>query len=67
MPVRETLHLKGIDGEFTYLITDVAGTTVRQNTSGEPALNVAALPEGVYILKLQQQSKTYVARFVVMR
>ncbi len=26
MPVSETLYLKGIENEFTYIITDVAGT-----------------------------------------
>jgi hypothetical protein len=67
MPVNDMLYLKGIENEFTYMITDAAGALVRQSTTGEAVLNVSGLPEGVYILKLQQQSKIYMARFVVMR
>jgi hypothetical protein len=67
MPVSETLYLKGIENEFTYMITDVAGTLVRQGTTSATLLDVSALSEGVYILKMQQQGKTLASRFIVMR
>ena len=65
VPVNSTLYLKGITPGFDYTITDVAGALITRNSSAETSINVSTLPEGVYFLRLQQDQKSYMARFVV--
>jgi photosystem II stability/assembly factor-like uncharacterized protein len=66
-PVSDLLHIKGIENDFSYTITDIAGALILSNVSSGKTINVAALPEGVFILRLQQDTKTFIARFVVER
>ena len=66
-PVSEQLYLKGIEDSIAYTITDMTGALVVKNTASDKSLNVSALSEGVYILRIEQDEKVYMARFVVER
>lgn len=62
-PVQDDkLHIrlpKGAAGEFHLLITDISGRAVMRTTlqsSGNPTINVSTLPDGMYILQLQNHS-----------
>jgi len=65
VPVSSTLYLKGITPGFDYTITDVTGALITKNSTTEASVSVSTLPDGVYFLRLQQDQKTYMARFVV--
>jgi Secretion system C-terminal sorting domain len=67
MPVRETLNIKGITGEYVYTIFDITGTLLTQQKSFDSSIDVSALSEGAYMLRVQQSSTIHVARFVVVR
>jgi photosystem II stability/assembly factor-like uncharacterized protein len=67
VPVNETLNIKGINGEYTYAIFDITGTLLTQQKSFHSAIDVSALSEGSYMLKVQQATNSYVARFVVAK
>ncbi|MDZ4747895.1 MAG: T9SS type A sorting domain-containing protein, partial [Saprospiraceae bacterium] len=67
VPVNETLNIKGITGIFEYAIFDIAGSLMTRSKASDHAIDVSALAEGSYILKLKQASEIYMARFVVGR
>lgn len=66
-PVRDELHLQGIEGSFDYKVFDFAGQIVLQNSSTGQSIPVNTVLEGLYIIRLQQGEKTYQARFAIMR
>ncbi|HEY3387765.1 MAG TPA: YCF48-related protein [Saprospiraceae bacterium] len=66
-PVSEHLYIKGIENSFTYTITDMSGALVASSTASDKSINVSALSEGVYILRIEQDAEVYMARFVVER
>ncbi len=66
-PVKEEVFLQGIEGDFNYKIFDFTGSLVGQNSTTKQSISVGNLSEGVYVIRIKQNEKTYQARFVIMR
>lgn len=52
-PVRDRLWVSGIDGPVPYRVRDVHGRTVQQGTLAQGAVDVAALPAGMYVIEVE--------------
>lgn len=66
-PAKDMLQLKGVDGPFTFMILDVTGKIMTEQSSNDVYISLQSLADGLYFLKLQQNQKTYLTRFVVMK
>jgi uncharacterized delta-60 repeat protein len=49
---------------YEYQIIDLSGKTIIQNKSSESLINVQALSEGVYIIKVLSQQKEFISKFI---
>lgn len=52
-PVRDRLWVSGVDGPVPYRVRDVHGRTVQQGTLAQGAVDVAALPAGMYVIAVE--------------
>jgi photosystem II stability/assembly factor-like uncharacterized protein len=66
-PVSDQLHIRDLTGQVPYSITNLAGSTVLSGVMNDHVISVLSLPEGVYMLRMQQDEKVFGARFVVKR
>ncbi len=63
-PTAFWLHLPSHFNGFSYDIMDVQGGLVAQDYSMNNTINVANLNAGIYVIKIIQENKVYVSRFV---
>jgi len=67
VPASDELFIKGIDREFTYTIIDLLGKKILANHSDVTKIRVGDLSQGVYVLRIEFEGKSYVTRFIVGR
>ncbi len=66
-PVDDQFFVDGIENEYTYSILDFTGRTLDRNVTNEKYVSVSSLTEGVYVIRIEQEGKVYMTRFVVMK
>ena len=66
-PVSDQFSVDGIEGEYTYSIFDFTGKALLQNATSEKYISVASIPEGVFVIRIEQDGKVFMTRFAVMR
>lgn len=66
-PVSDAFYVDGIDNEYTYSILDFTGKIVVRNVTSDNYVSVSSLSEGVYVIRIEQDGKVYMTRFVVMK
>ncbi|MBO4488783.1 MAG: T9SS type A sorting domain-containing protein [Bacteroidales bacterium] len=65
-PVQDKLSVQGPDGRFSYQLHDLTGRLLMSgNEDGHAVLNVASLPAGVYMLRLQSDHQTLTQKVIV--
>lgn len=68
-PAHEVLHVKGLGTDAGITIRDMQGRVVRSELllAGRSAINVSALPPGIYVLSVSRNGTVGSAQFVVLR
>ena len=66
-PVKETLYISGIDNEAKIEIYSVLGVKVGEKISAtyNEAIDVSNLSKGMYVLKVQQEDKSFERKIIV--
>lgn len=63
-PVNEVLHLMHNYETVAYTLFALDGRTIEKGKLNNQEINVATLPSGVYLLRLQTEDKTAVRKFI---
>lgn len=66
-PAKDQLFIDGIDGEYTFSILDFTGKMLSRQVTNAKYISVSSLTEGIYVMRLEQKGKLYMARFAVMK
>ncbi len=64
VPAHDKLYLDGIEGEFNYTVTDLAGRTVANGFESNHYIDVDKLTNGFYILNVLSGEHLFMARFI---
>jgi len=66
-PAKDQITIEGIENKFTYSIFDFTGKSLMREITSEKNISISSLTEGVYVIRIEQDGKVYMTRFVVMK
>ncbi|MGB3081298.1 MAG: T9SS type A sorting domain-containing protein, partial [Saprospiraceae bacterium] len=60
----DQLFISGINGEYTFSIIDLLGKRITTDKANENKIQIGYLTEGMYLLKVEQEGRTYLSKFI---
>lgn len=64
VPATEQLFISGVSGEYSYIILDLLGKRIKADKGFENNIQIGYLTQGMYMLKVEQDGRTYLAKFI---
>ncbi len=64
VPATDQLFISGIDGEYTFSIIDLLGKRIITDKGNENKIQIGYLTAGMYLLKVEQEGRTYLSKFI---
>ncbi|MEO6132850.1 MAG: YCF48-related protein [Saprospiraceae bacterium] len=64
VPTSDELFVKGIEGRFNYSVFDLIGNKILSDNSASNKIPISILSPGMYLLKIEKDGATYVAKFI---
>ncbi|MGB4848238.1 MAG: T9SS type A sorting domain-containing protein, partial [Saprospiraceae bacterium] len=64
VPATDQIFISGINGDYTYTILDILGKKIKTDEGVENKIPIGYLSQGMYILKVEQNGRTYLSKFI---
>ncbi|HZV70760.1 MAG TPA: YCF48-related protein [Saprospiraceae bacterium] len=64
IPASDLLFISEIKGDFTYTILDLLGKIVKRDKAEENQIEIGYLTKGMYLLTVEKDDLTYLAKFI---